>query len=103
MHFSRKGHGRLVHAWGRDVPTPYFFGRFIHIDARRAQLQRGPAENEIKRIDLSVGLGEDGVFRADIGGNDVSAMPSLGGEHVVAGRRNEELPAALMHPVGELG
>lgn len=60
-------------------------------------------ENEIKRIDLPVGLGEDGVFRADIGGNDVAAAPGLGGEHVVAGRRNEELPATLMHPVGELG
>ena len=60
-------------------------------------------ENEIKRIDLPVGLGEDGVFRADIGGNDVAAPPGLGGEHVVAGRRNEGLPVALMHPTGELG
>ena len=79
------------------------FARFIHIDARRAPLHRGPVENEVKRIDLPVGLGEDGVFRADIGGNDVAATPGLGGEHVVAGRRNERLPAALMHPVGELG
>ena len=60
-------------------------------------------ENEIKRIDLPVGLGEDGVFRADIGGNHVAAPPGLSGKHVVAGWRNEKLPAALMHPFGELG
>jgi hypothetical protein len=60
-------------------------------------------QDEIERIDFPVDLGEDGVFRADIGGYDFSATPSLGGEHVVAGRRNEGLPAALMHPVGEQG
>ena len=39
-------------------------------------------ENEVEGIDLPVGLGEDDVFRADIGGNDVLATPGEGGVDV---------------------
>ena len=62
-----------------------------------------PAENEVEWVNFAVRLGEDGIFRTDVGGDDFSALPGEGGKHVMAGRRKVRAPIVPMHPVGELG